>query len=263
MLSLNNIEVTYRNVILVLRGVSLSLESDQIICLIGGNGAGKTTTLRAISGLLKSEVGEISKGNIVFDGTRIDGMRTQEIVKMGIIQVIEGRRHFEHLTIEENLKASGYAFGKTNLKSRLDSVYDFFPRLGSLSNRTAGYLSGGEQQMLVIGSALITLPKIMLLDEPSLGLSPILVRSIFQAIGRINRANKTGILLVEQNAKAAMDVASYGYIMETGRIVLDGATEKLKDNEDVREFYLGLNRVGKKKSYSEVKHYKRRKRWLG
>ena len=263
MLSLNNIEVTYRNVILVLRGVSLTLESGQIICLIGANGAGKTTTLRAISGLLKSEMGEISKGKIIFDEVRIDGKRTQEIVAMGIIQVIEGRRHFEHLTIEENLRASGYAFGNVNMKNSLDFVYNYFPRLKILSNRTAGYLSGGEQQMLVIGSALMSDPKVMLLDEPSLGLSPILVKSIFQVIENINSVHKTGILLVEQNAKASMNLASYGYIMENGRIVLDGPTEKLRNNEDVREFYLGLNHVGEQKSYSKIKHYKRRKRWLG
>ena len=263
MLELNNLEVTYRTVIQVLRGVSIELADSQIICLIGANGAGKTTTLRAISGLLKSEVGEISKGNIMFNGVRIDGKRTQEIVKMGIIQVIEGRRLFEHLTIEENLKASAYAFGNSTPKDDIDSVYDYFPRLKSLHNRTAGYLSGGEQQMLVIGSALMAHPKVMLLDEPSLGLSPLLVKSIFQVIEKINIQDKTSILLVEQNAMAAMNLAGYGYVMENGRVVLDGPTDKLKDNDDVKEFYLGLNMVGEKKSYKDIKHYKRRKRWLG
>ncbi len=263
MLEVNNLEVTYRTVIQVLRGISMELADSQIICLIGANGAGKTTTLRAISGLLKSQVGEISKGNIVFNGTRIDGKRTQEIVKMGIIQVIEGRRLFEHLTIEENLKASAYAFGNSNPDSDIDSVYSYFPRLKSLHNNTAGYLSGGEQQMLVIGSALMAHPKVMLLDEPSLGLSPILVKSIFEVIGKINAQDGTAILLVEQNAVAAMKLATYGYVMENGRVVLDGPTDKLKDNDDVKEFYLGLNMVGEKKSYKDIKHYKRRKRWLG
>jgi len=263
MLSLNNIEVVYRNVILVLRGISLTLAEEDIICLIGANGAGKSTTLRSISGLLKSEVGEVSRGNIIFNDTRIDGKHTQEIVKMGIIHVIEGRRLFEHLTIEENLKASGYAFGSKEVKNDLVSVYNHFGRLNDLRDRTAGYLSGGEQQMLVVGSALMAHPKVMLLDEPSLGLSPLLVQSIFEVLKNINKVDKTSMLLVEQNAKAALNLATYGYVMENGRIVLDGPSEKLRDNDDIREFYLGLNRIGQKKSFKDIKHYKRRKRWLG
>lgn len=263
MLSLNNIEVVYRNVILVLRGISLQLSEGEINCLIGANGAGKSTTLRSISGLLRSEIGEISRGNIVFNDIRIDGKRTQEIVRMGIIHVIEGRRVFEHLTVEENLKASGYAFGSKDVKDDLRSVYGYFTRLNDFRDRTAGYLSGGEQQMLIIGCALMARPKVMLLDEPSLGLSPLLVRSIFQVLKQINQTDKTSMLLVEQNAKAALNLATFGYVIENGRIVLDGPSEKLRDNDDIREFYLGLNRVGQQKSFKEIKHYKRRKRWLG
>ena len=263
MLRLNNIEVIYHNVILVLKGVSLEVAPGKIIALLGGNGAGKTTTLKAISGLLRTEVGEITDGSIEFEGERIDRKNPEEIVKLGIVQVMEGRRLFNHLTVEENLKASAYITGDgARLKRDLDLVYGYFPRLKDLRNSTAGYLSGGEQQMLVIGSSLMIHPKVVLLDEPSLGLSPKLVREIFEIIQRINAEEKTSMLLVEQNARAALAIAEHGYVMENGRVVLDGPAEKLRDNEDVKEFYLGLSQVGARKSYREVKHYRRRKRWL-
>lgn len=263
MLVLNNIEVIYSGVILVLKGISLEVPSGKIISLLGANGAGKTTTLKAISGLLKTEVGEVTDGSIELDGVRIDKKSPEEIVRMGIVQVMEGRRLFEHLSTEENLRASSYTSGAgTTVKQDLDTVYNYFPRLKELRTNTAGYLSGGEQQMLVIGSGLMSHPKFMLLDEPSLGLSPTLAQEIFQIVGRINSEEETGILLVEQNARAALDIGDYAYVMENGRLVLDGPASKLRENEDIREFYLGLSEVGEKKSYREVKHYRRRKRWL-
>ncbi|MDY6969199.1 MAG: ABC transporter ATP-binding protein [Spirochaetota bacterium] len=263
MLLLNNIEVIYSNVILVLKGVSLKVNDGSIVALMGANGAGKTTTLKAISGLLYTELGEVTEGSIEFDETRIDKIDTERTARMGIIQVMEGRRTLEHFTVEEELKVGFYASGRgKNLKKDLDMVYNYFPRLKTLRNRISGLLSGGEQQMLLIGRALISHPKIMLLDEPSLGLSPMLVLEIFKIIKRINEEEKTSILLVEQNAVAALDIANYGYVMENGRIVLDGPADKLKDNEDIKEFYLGLSEVGGRKSYRDVKHYRRRKRWL-
>ncbi len=263
MLVLNNIEVIYNQVILVLKGVSLEVPDGDIRALLGANGAGKTTTLKAISGLLKEEDGEVTDGSIEFNGERIDKKSAEEIVKMGIFQVMEGRRVFEHLTVEENLRAGAYTRkDKHNVKSDMEMVYSYFPRLKELRHRVAGYLSGGEQQMLAIGRALMARPKLMLLDEPSLGLAPLLVKEIFDIIERINKEEGVGILIVEQNAMAALNIATYGYIMENGRIVMDGPAEKLKENPDVKEFYLGLTQVGKKKSFREVKHYKRRKRWL-
>lgn len=263
MLRLNNIEVIYHNVILVLKGVSLEVAPGKIVSLLGGNGAGKTTTLKAISGLLKTEVGEVTDGSIEFEGQRIDNRNPEEIVRQGIIQVMEGRRLFDHLTVEENLRASAYVTGdSTKLKQDLELVYEYFPRLQDLRHSVAGYLSGGEQQMLVIGSALMIHPKLVLLDEPSLGLSPKLVKEIFEIIKKINSEEKASMLLVEQNVKAALSISDYGYVMENGRVVLDGPAEKLRDNEDIKEFYLGLSQVGARKSYREVKHYRRRKRWL-
>jgi branched-chain amino acid transport system ATP-binding protein len=262
MLILNNIEVTYSDVILVLKGVSLEVGSQKIISLLGANGAGKSTTLKAISGLLRAEVGKVTDGSIEFEGVRIDKETPEGIVKRGIVQVLEGRRLFDHLTVEENLRASAYVSKGVTLKRDLEIVYSYFPKLKSLSQRVAGYLSGGEQQMLVIGSAIMSHPKIMLLDEPSLGLAPLLVKEIFMIIQGIKKKEKTSILLVEQNVRAALEIAEYAYIMENGRIVLDGPAEKLQDNEDVKEFYLGLSEVGSRKSYREVKHYRRRKRWL-
>jgi len=263
MLRLNNIEVIYHNVILVLKGVSLEVSPGKIVSLLGGNGAGKTTTLKAISGLLKTEVGEVTDGSIEFEEGRIDKKNPEEIVRLGIVQVMEGRRLFDHLTVEENLRASAYVTGNgAKLKQDLSLVYEYFPRLQALRHNVAGYLSGGEQQMLVIGSALMIHPKLVLLDEPSLGLSPKLVKEIFEIVKRINSEEKTSMLLVEQNVKAALSIADYGYVMENGRVVLDGPADKLRDNEDIKEFYLGLSQVGARKSYREVKHYRRRKRWL-
>jgi branched-chain amino acid transport system ATP-binding protein len=262
-LRLNNIEVIYSDVILVLKGVSLEVPDGKIISLLGANGAGKTTTLKAISGVLYTELGEVTDGSIEFDDMRIDGKVPEEIVQMGIVQVMEGRRMFEHLTVEENLRVGAYARKDRDviLKDQ-ESVYHYFPRLKDLRGHVSGYLSGGERQMLVMGRALMANPKVMLLDEPSLGLSPLLVREIFGIIKRINKEEGTSILLVEQNAKIALSTSDYGYIMENGRIVLDGPSPKLKENEDIKEFYLGLSQVGKRKSYREVKHYRRRKRWL-
>jgi len=263
LLNVNNIEVIYHNVILVLKGMSLKVEAGQIVTILGNNGAGKTSTLKAISGLLKSEDGEVTDGQISFMGTRIDKKYPEEIVRMGIFQVMEGRRVFEDLTVEENLIAGGHTIKRRSwLKKDLSAVYAYFPRLKDRRKILAGYISGGEQQMLVIGRGLMASPKLMLLDEPSMGLAPLLVAEIFGIIQRINTDEGVSVLLVEQNARLALNIASHGYVMENGRIVLDDTVEKLKENEDVKEFYLGLTEVGKRKSYRDVKHYKRRKRWL-
>jgi len=262
MLEVNNIEVVYSNVILVLRGVSLRMPEGKIFVLLGANGAGKTTTLNAISGLLRTELGKVTHGEIKFDGERIEQLDPDDIVRKGVAQVMQGRRLFRHLSVEENLKVGGRVL-KDSGKKNLEVVYHYFPKLKSLRNNTSGYLSGGEQQMLVIGRCLMMSPKLMLLDEPSLGLAPLLVEEIFSIIRAINSEEKTSILLVEQNAMLALATADYGYVMENGRLVLDGPAEHLKNNEDIREFYLGLSQLGSRESYREVKHYKRRKRWLG
>lgn len=263
MLSVNNIEVKYNKVILVLRGISLEVGEGVCVALMGANGAGKTTTLKAISGLLKSELGEITDGSIEFNGGRIDKKRPEEITQLGVVQAPEGRRLCEHLSVEENILSGSIANrDRTHIKKNLAAVYGLFPRLVGLRRNTAGYLSGGEQQMLVVGRALMASPKLILFDEPSMGLAPLLVREIFKIIRRINIQDRIGILLVEQNVNAAMSIASYGYVMEMGRIVLDGEISKLKENPDIKEFYLGLSDLGTKKSYREVKHYKRRKRWV-
>jgi branched-chain amino acid transport system ATP-binding protein len=263
LLMVNNVEVIYHNVILVLKGMSLQVKQGQIVTVLGNNGAGKSTTLKAISGLLKSEDGEVTDGSIHFKDKRIDRKYPEEIVRMGIFQVMEGRRVFEDLTVEENLIAGGHTNrSRTKLKEDMEMVYRFFPALKARRGFLAGYISGGEQQMLVIGRGLMATPNLMLLDEPSMGLSPLLVSEIFGIIQRINREEGVSILLVEQNARLALSIASHGYVMENGRIVLDDAVEKLRENADVKEFYLGLTEVGKKKSYRDVKHYKRRKRWL-
>ncbi|MBI3197996.1 MAG: ABC transporter ATP-binding protein [Rhodospirillales bacterium] len=263
MLTLNNIEVVYDGVILVLRGVSVSVQEGTITTVLGANGAGKTTTLKAISGVLRSERGEVTKGSIEYDGRRIDGMRAFEVTKIGIAQVFEGRRVFEHLTTEENLIAGGH-IQPDNAKIRrgIDLVYSYFPRLRERRQQQSGYLSGGEQQMLAIGRALMSSPKVVLLDEPSLGLAPMLVEEIFGIVGRLVKQEKLSVLLVEQNATMALAVADHGYVMENGRIVLEGPADKLRDNSDIKEFYLGLNEGGARKSYRDTKHYKRRKRWL-
>jgi len=234
------------------------------VAVLGANGAGKTTTLKAISGLLKTEEGEVTDGTIEFDGVKINGMDPEKIVKKGIFQVMEGRRVFEDLTARENLVAAAHTqkCSRGELEERIDQVYHYFPRLKERENGLAGYLSGGEQQMLVIGRGMMARPKLMMLDEPSLGLSPLLVGEIFEIIVKLNKEIGTTILLVEQNARMALNIADHGYIMENGKIVLDDTTEKLKNNEDVKQFYLGLTEGGTKRSYRDVKHYKRRKRWL-
>jgi len=262
-LQLNNVEVIYNDVILVLKGLSLRVEEGSIAALLGTNGAGKSTTLKAISGLLHPEDGEVTDGSVELFGERIDRLAAEEIVRRGIFQVMEGRRVFEHLDVEENLLAGAYTRrDRGALRGDLDRVYGYFPRLRERRRQQAGYLSGGEQQMLAIGRALMARPKLMLLDEPSLGLAPLLVQEIFSIVERINREEGTTILLVEQNATLALGIAHYGYIMEGGRVVLEGEPSELERNEDVREFYLGLTQVGAKKSYRDVKHYRRRKRWL-
>lgn len=264
MLKINNIEVIYSDVILVLRGVSIEVKEGQVVTLLGANGAGKTTTLKAISGLLRSQQGEVTRGSIEFNGQRIDKMRPDEIVRLGIVQMLEGRRIFQHLTVEENLLVGALVRPNSpEIRQDVEQVYRYFPRLKDLRRKVSGYLSGGEQQMLVIGRGLMGRPDLMLLDEPSLGLAPLLVKEIFEVIRRINSEESTSILLVEQNARAALDVADYGYVMENGRVVLDGPAEALRENEDIKEFYLGLTAVGERKSYRDVKHYRRRKRWLG
>jgi branched-chain amino acid transport system ATP-binding protein len=263
MLKLNNVEVTYLSVIRVLHGVSLSVDEGKIIALLGANGAGKSTTLKAISGLLYVEEGEVTDGSIEWNGGRIDKKKAEEIGKLGIIQALEGRRVFGHLTVEENLNVGAYCRkDRQNIKSDLEMVYNYFPRLKQLHHNIAGYLSGGEQQMLVIGRAMMARPKLMMLDEPSLGLAPLMVREIYDIIQRFNSESQTSVLLVEQNVRIALSIAHYGYVMENGRVVLDGTADFLKNNEDVKEFYIGLSALGAKKSYREVKHYRRRKRWL-
>ncbi len=262
LLRVNNIEVVYEHVILVLKGVSLEVPEGGLVALLGANGAGKSTTLKAISNLLRAERGEVTKGVIEFLGERIDRQDAAEVVRRGIVQVMEGRRKFEHLTVEDDLLTGAYSRRDTHLvKKDLDLVYRYFPRLAERRNVKTGYISGGEQQMVVIGRALMARPKLMLLDEPSMGLAPLLVEEIFNIVVRLNQEEKMAILLAEQNAAMALEVARYGYIMENGRLVLDGDSGTLRDNEDVREFYLGLTEIGKK-SYRDVKHYKRRKRWL-
>ena len=263
MLSINNIEVVYDNIILVLRGVSLEAKPGSITTLLGGNGAGKTTTLKAVSGVLRSERGAVTKGGITLDGKRIDGMAANDVTKLGVSQVFEGRRVFEHLTTEENLIAGGHLERETaKLRSGIERVYSYFPVLKNRRASPAGYLSGGEQQMLVIGRALMSAPKVILLDEPSLGLAPMLVEEIFGIVRRLVSDEKVAVLLVEQNATMALEVADHGYVMESGRIVLEGSAATLRSNSDIREFYLGLNETGLRKSYRDVKRYKRRKRWL-
>ena len=262
MLTVNNIEVIYDDVILVLKGLSLHVPKGQIVAVLGSNGAGKTTTLKAISGLLKTEEGEVTDGTIVFDGERIDRLPPEEVVRRGVFQVMEGRRVFEDLTVEENIVMGGYSRrDRAGLRRDFALCFDYFPRLKERRRKLAGYLSGGEQQMLAISRALMARPKMMMLDEPSLGLAPLLVKEIFRIVKRINQEEKTTLLLVEQNANLALSIADYGYIMENGRVVLDGEPDKLRANEDVKEFYLGSG-AGEKKSYRNLKFYKRRKRWL-
>jgi len=260
-LAINNVEVIYDHVILVLRGVSLEVPEGQIVALLGANGAGKTTTLKAISNLLRAERGEVTKGQILFQGERIDQLNPSELVRRGICQVMEGRHCFQHLTVEENLLTGAYTRRGADLRAELDKVYAYFPRLKDRRHSQAGYTSGGEQQMTAIGRSLMAQPKMILLDEPSMGLAPQLVEEIFEIVKDLNRKEGVSFLLAEQNTNIALKYADYGYILENGRVVMDGEGKSLAENEDVKEFYLGFS-SGERKSFRAVKSYRRRKRWL-
>ncbi|MFP6713580.1 MAG: ABC transporter ATP-binding protein [Alphaproteobacteria bacterium] len=263
LLKVKNVEVIYDHVILVLKGVSFDVPEGGIVALLGANGAGKTTTLKAISNLLRSERGDVTKGSIEYLGERVDQLSSNDLVKKGVIQVMEGRHCFEHLTVEENLLTGAYTRrdGRAEIYKDLELVYDYFPLLKDRRRSQAGYTSGGEQQMTALGRALMARPKMILLDEPSLGLAPQLVEEIFDIVRRLNKDEGVTFLLAEQNTNMALKYADYGYILENGRIVMDGEAATLRENEDVKEFYLGLS-SGKRKSYRDVKHYRRRKRWL-
>jgi branched-chain amino acid transport system ATP-binding protein len=264
MLELVNVEMIYNKVILVLKGVSLVVPEGGIVALLGANGAGKTSTLKCVSGLELVEEGEVTRGQILFEGRQIEQMDPTDIVRLGIVQVVEGRKVLQHLTVEQNLLVGSHLRADMDaVKRDIEVVYKYFPPLEKLRNNTAGYLSGGEQQMLVVGRAFVARPKLMILDEPSLGLGPLLVKDIFRVLKELNVNEGVTILLVEQNVKIALSIAQHAYIMENGRIVLDGTSEELMNNEDIKEFYLGLSLSGGRKSYRNVKHYKRRKRWLG
>ncbi len=262
-LQVNNIEVIYNHVILVLKGVSLTVPKGGIVAILGANGAGKTTTLRAISNLLHGERGAVTKGNILFDGNEIQALTPNELVRRGCIQVMEGRHVFEHLSIEENLLTGAYTRkdGAAAIKQSMEMVYNYFPRLRERRKSLAGYTSGGEQQMCAVGRALMSSPKMILLDEPSMGLAPQLVDEIFEIVNELNQKEGVTFLLAEQNTNVALRYATYGYILESGRVVMDGVASELRENEDVKEFYLGVGGEGRK-SFRDVKHYKRRKRWL-
>ena len=263
LLSVNNIEVIYNRVILVLKGVSLDVPKGGIVAILGANGAGKTTTLKAISNLLRAERGEVTKGTITYDGGRVDRLTPNDLVRRGVVQVMEGRHCFGHLSVEENLLTGAFTRreGRGAVRRDLERVYGFFPRLKERKDGLAGYISGGEQQMTAIGRALMANPKLILLDEPSMGLAPQIVEEIFEIVRRLNRDAGVSFLLAEQNTNLALRYADYGYILENGRVVMDGDATSLRANEDVKEFYLGLSATGRK-SYREVKHYRRRKRWL-
>jgi branched-chain amino acid transport system ATP-binding protein len=263
LLKLDNIEVVYDRVILVLKGVSLEVPEGGIVALLGANGAGKSTTLKAISNILRAERGDVTSGRVEFRGERIDGLNPDELVRMGIVQVMEGRRLFEHLTVEENLRAGAYARNDNPaIRQDLERVYTYFPRLKERRNLKAGYLSGGEQQMAAIGRGLMARPKLMLLDEPSMGLAPMLVKEIFSIVARLNQDENVAVLLAEQNAKVALSVVDYGYVLENGRIALQDSAEALRANADIKEFYLGFAGSGEFQSFRELKHYKRRERWI-
>jgi len=263
LLALTNVEVLYAEVILALKGVSLRVNPGGCVALLGANGAGKSTTLKAISGVIDSDDGRVSGGGITFDGRSTRGQDTADIVRAGLVHVMEGRRVLPHMTVEQNLVIGGHMFRSSSAMRRaLDAVFAAIPRLADLRTRTAGYLSGGEQQMLVIGRAIMAEPRLMLIDEPSLGLAPRMIEEVFAVLHRL-RAQGLALLIVEQNTRVALEIADYGYVMEGGRIVLEGDAAELRSNEDVREFYLGLDREGVRRSFREVKHYRRRKRWLG
>jgi branched-chain amino acid transport system ATP-binding protein len=260
-LAVSSVEVIYDHVILVLKGVSLQVREGQIVTLLGANGAGKTTTLKAISNLLRAERGEVTKGYIEFQGRRVDQLTPNELVKLGVVQVMEGRHCFQHLTVEENLLTGAYTRGGVDLRDDLEKVYGYFPRLRERRKSQSGYTSGGEQQMTAIGRALMARPKMILLDEPSMGLAPQLVEEIFGIVKELNQKERVSFLLAEQNTHMALKYADYGYILESGRVMMDGAGRSLAENEDVKEFYLGFSSGGRK-SFRDVKSYRRRKRWL-
>ena len=261
-LNVNGIEVIYNHVILVLKGVSLNVPEGKIVAILGGNGAGKTTTLRAVSNLLRGERGEVTKGSIELRGERIENLSPSDLVKRGVIQVMEGRHCFAHLTIEENLLTGAYTVkNKAQIAANLEKVYNYFPRLKTRRTSQAAYTSGGEQQMCAIGRALMANPTMVLLDEPSMGLAPQIVQEVFEIVKDLNQKEKVTFLLAEQNTNMALKYADYGYIMESGRVVMDGVASDLANNEDVKEFYLGMG-GGERKSFKDVKSYKRRKRWL-
>ena len=264
LLELNNVEVVYSDVILVLKGISLDVGAAQIVALLGANGAGKTTTLKAISGLLRSEDGRVTSGTIRMDGAPIHAEEPQNLVRKGLVQVVEGRKILPHMTVEQNLMVGGTVLGDRPARLQMiEKVYTYFPKLVNLRQRVSGYLSGGEQQMLVIGRALMARPRLILLDEPSLGLAPLIIAEIFDLVARLRELEGIAFLVVEQNANVALRIADHGYVMENGRIVLRGTGTELRDNEDIKEFYLGMTLSGHGKSFKDVKHYKRRKRWLG
>lgn len=264
LLEVNNIEVVYNDIVQVLRGVSLNVREGDIVALLGTNGAGKTTTLRAISGLLKPENGAIRDGYIKFDGHDITNLLGTQVVLHGAVMVPEGRRVFKHLSVEENIRSGSTTRkdGSKAVKADLERMLELFPRLREIPNRMAGYCSGGEQQMIAIARALMAAPKMLMLDEPSLGLAPLLVKEIFENVKKINKELGTTILVVEQNAKIALAISTYAYIMESGKIVLEGESKALQENPDVKEFYMGISKGGGRKSFKEVKSYKRRKRWM-
>ena len=262
-LKIENLEVVYNDVVLVLKGLSLACPQGEITALLGANGAGKSTTLKAISGLLEAEDGEVTDGAVLYRDEPVQGMIPEKIVRKGVFQVMEGRRIFEDLTVEENLRCGAFTRPRSEIAASMEKVYEYFPRLKERRKQLAGYMSGGEQQMCAIGRAIMARPELLLLDEPSLGLAPLLVEEIFEIIKRFNRDEGVTILLVEQNARAALSVASNAYIMENGRVVMEGTADEMLNNPDVQEFYLGMGHGGDKKSYRDVKHYRRRKRWLG
>lgn len=265
LLVINNVEVRYQGTILVLKNVSLTVGKGEIVALLGSNGAGKTTTLKSISSLIQAEEGRVTEGQIVFMGSHIHNQDPVSTVRRGLVQVVEGRRVLEHMSVEQNLIVASAPIraSRHRLREAIDEVYEIFPILSQFRDRQSGYLSGGQQQMLVIGRALMAKPRLLLLDEPSLGLSPLLVHTIFESIARINRDLGTSILLVEQNAKVALGVSHRGYVLENGRIVMEGAREELLNNEDLKEFYLGISSSGERKNFKDIKQYRRRRRWLG
>lgn len=262
MLELNNVEVLYSEVILAVKGITARVPQGQCVTLLGANGAGKSTTLKAISNLIRTEDGRVTAGSITLDGTNITGANPVDVVRQGLVHVMEGRKVLRHMTVEQNLVVGGHMGSGREAKERLDEVYSRIKRLTALRDRTAGYLSGGEQQLLVIGRALMSQPKLVMIDEPSLGLAPLMVEEVYGLLSDLKASGLT-LLIVEQNTRVALELADYGYVMESGRMVLEGPSSQLKSNEDVREFYLGLTVEGERKSFRDMKHYRRRKRWLG